>query len=94
MIWLKFDFGWDDWLARLVGLRCTQIVGHQPAVHEMFGPLLRRARPGSSTPASPTTRRDAERGRELHRARRRRDPAGPLLVALRDACVKARASWT
>lgn len=35
-LWLKHDFSWDGWLARLIGLRCTEVVGVSPAVVEVF----------------------------------------------------------
>jgi glycosyltransferase involved in cell wall biosynthesis/GT2 family glycosyltransferase len=45
VIWVKHDFAWDGWLARLIATRCREVVGVSNAVTETFrGPLRRRVR--------------------------------------------------
>jgi glycosyltransferase involved in cell wall biosynthesis len=42
LVWLKHDFSWDGWLARLVGRRSTQVVGVSEAVTATFRGGTRR----------------------------------------------------
>jgi glycosyltransferase involved in cell wall biosynthesis len=42
LIWVKHDFSWDGRLARMVGRRCTQIIGVSEAVTETFRGEMRR----------------------------------------------------
>jgi glycosyltransferase involved in cell wall biosynthesis len=79
IIWLKFDTAWDNWLARVVGLRCVQIVGISHAVNEFFGRFLaRRARVVyAGIPDYPDDRR---RGREIVEASLGGPPAGPVIA--------------
>jgi glycosyltransferase involved in cell wall biosynthesis len=42
LIWLKHDFSWDGWLARLVGRRSAQVVGVSEAVTQTFRGRTRR----------------------------------------------------
>jgi glycosyltransferase involved in cell wall biosynthesis len=36
VVWVKHDFSWDGWLARLVGRRCEQVIGVSSAVTHTF----------------------------------------------------------
>lgn len=40
-VWVKHDFSWDGPLARLIGLRCREVVGVSDAVVEVFRPVPR-----------------------------------------------------
>jgi glycosyltransferase involved in cell wall biosynthesis len=36
VVWVKHDFSWDGWLARLVGKRCEQVIGVSSSVTRTF----------------------------------------------------------
>jgi glycosyltransferase involved in cell wall biosynthesis len=36
VVWIKHDFSWDGWLARVIGRRCEQIIGVSAAVTSTF----------------------------------------------------------
>ena len=42
VIWLKHDFAWDGWPARVIAARCHQVVAVSRAVTATFGPSVRR----------------------------------------------------
>ena len=42
VIWVKHDFAWDGWPARLIASRCRQVVAVSRAVTATFGPSARR----------------------------------------------------
>lgn len=62
-VWVKHDFSWDGWPARLIGLRCTEVVGVSPAVVEVF-----RTMPRIRTSVVPTGVRVAAVDRAAARA--------------------------
>lgn len=41
VVWVKHDFAWDGWPARLIAWRCSQVVAVSRAVTGTFGPSLR-----------------------------------------------------
>ncbi|HYF28534.1 MAG TPA: glycosyltransferase family 4 protein, partial [Baekduia sp.] len=41
VVWCKFDFAWDGWLADLVAQRCRLVVGISAAVNEALAPRHR-----------------------------------------------------
>ena len=42
VIWLKHDFAWDGWPARVIATRCRQVVAVSRAVTATFRPSVRR----------------------------------------------------
>jgi glycosyltransferase involved in cell wall biosynthesis len=77
-VWVKHDFSWDGWLARLVGLRCREVVGVSPAVVEVF-----RTVPRVSVSVVPTGLRVPPVDRAAARAAVRAlvdDRPGPVLT--------------
>jgi glycosyltransferase involved in cell wall biosynthesis len=36
VVWVKHDFSWDGWIARLIGRRCRQVIGVSSAVTSTF----------------------------------------------------------
>ena len=77
-VWVKHDHSWDGWLARLIGLRCREVVGVSPAVVEVF-----RTVPRVQVSVVPTGVRVSLVDREAARATVRAlvgDRSGPVLT--------------
>ncbi len=79
VLWLKYDFGWDGWLASLVARRCRLIVGISAAVNETLGPRF-AARTRVVYAGIPDFPEEVGRGREVLYEALGGDPRGPVVV--------------
>lgn len=79
VMWLKYDFGWDGWLAALVARRCRMIVGISNAVNATFGPRL-ADRTRVVYAGVPDYPEDVARGRMLVAQALGGEPSGPVVT--------------
>lgn len=82
VLWLKYDFGWDGTLARLVAARCAMVVGISATVLESLGAGRGRVVFAGIPDFDP----DPDRGREVLAEALGGPPTGPVVVCSGRLC--------